>query len=39
LNPLWRQSPRAELEKFFYADDILNRLVADLGAAGLPSTN
>ena len=39
LNPTWRQNPRAELEKFFYADAIVNRLVADLGVAGLPSTN
>jgi TolB-like protein len=39
LNPIWRQSPRAEIEKIFYADAIVNRLVADLGAAGLPSTN
>jgi hypothetical protein len=39
LNPLWRQNPRAALEKFFYADAIVDRLVADLSAAGLSTTN
>jgi TolB-like protein len=39
LNPLWRQNPRGALEKFFYADAIVGRLVADLSAAGLSTIN
>jgi hypothetical protein len=39
LNPLWRQNARGALEKFFYADVILDRLAADLAAAGLSRTN
>jgi TolB-like protein len=38
-NPVWRQNPRAELEKFFYADAIVDRLARDLQAAGLKSPN
>jgi hypothetical protein len=36
LNPAWRDSPRGELEKFFPATFIVDRLAADLAAAGLP---
>jgi hypothetical protein len=39
LNPMWRQNPRAELEKLFYADAIVDRLVRDLEGAGLKSPN
>jgi hypothetical protein len=39
LNPLWRQNVRGALEKFFYADAIVDRLAADLLAAGLSNTN
>jgi TolB-like protein len=35
LNPMWRQDTRAELQKFFYAAPIVDRLALDLGAAGL----
>lgn len=37
LNPAWRDSPRGELEKFFPATFIVDRLAAGLAAAGLPS--
>jgi TolB-like protein len=39
LNAVWRENLRAELEKFFYANAIVDRLADDLGAAGLSSTN
>ena len=35
LNPKWRQNLRGELEKFFYANAIVDRLTRDLTAAGL----
>jgi TolB-like protein len=34
LNPQWRDDPRGQLEKFFPAAAIVNRLAADLGAGG-----
>jgi hypothetical protein len=37
LNPAWRDSARGELEKFFPATFIVDRLAAGLAAAGLPS--
>jgi TolB-like protein len=39
LNAIWRQNPRGELEKFFYADAIVDRLARDLEAAGRKSLN
>ena len=35
LNPMWRRNLRGELEKFFYAGAIVDRLTGDLTAAGL----
>jgi len=33
LNPAWREDPRGQLEKFFPAPEIVERLAADLAAA------
>ena len=35
LNPAWRDDVRGSLRKFFYAEAIVDRLAADLAAAGL----
>jgi len=36
LNPAWRENPRGELEKFFPAAFIVDRLAAGLAAAARP---
>jgi len=33
LNPEWRENPRGQLEKFFPAASIVERLAADLARA------
>jgi TolB-like protein len=35
LNPMWLRNPRGELEKFFYADSVVDRLSRGLTAAGM----
>ena len=37
LNPAWRDNPRAQLEKFFPAASIVDRLAADLARAAAPA--
>jgi tetratricopeptide (TPR) repeat protein len=35
LNPMWLRNPRGELEKFFYASSVVDRLSRGLAAAGM----
>lgn len=37
LNPSWRDDLRGTLQKFFYTPPVIDRLVHDLAAAGLPA--
>ena len=39
LYPHWRMSPRAEIERYVSADDIVDRLIRDLAPVGFSAVN
>ena len=39
LYPHWRISPRAEIERYVSADEIVDRVIRDLSPVGFSATN